>query len=100
MEKKTGLFEKLRQGLSKTRGNVFTGLFSSTERVDEAFFEELEEGMILADMGMETAEMLLERLRDVVKAEKITTRTAARDALIRLPEQLPRALHAHAKQVV
>ena len=83
-QKKKSFFEKLRSGLSKTRSTVFSGLFGDSERVNEAFFEELEEGMILADMGMETAEMLLERLRDVVKAEKITTRTAARDALIRL----------------
>ena len=84
MEQKKSFFEKLRSGLSKTRSTVFSGLFGDAERVNEAFFEELEEGMILADMGMETAEMLLERLRDVVKAGKITTRTAARDALIRL----------------
>ena len=84
MEQKKSFFEKLRSGLSKTRSTVFSGLFGDAERVNEAFFEELEEGMILADMGMETAEMLLERLHDVVKAEKITTRTAARDALIRL----------------
>lgn len=84
MEQKKSFFEKLRSGLSRTRSTVFSGLFGDAERVNEAFFEELEEGMILADMGMETAEMLLERLRDVVKAEKITTRTAARDALIRL----------------
>ncbi len=81
MEKKTGLFEKLRQGLSKTRGNVFTGLFSSTERVDEAFFEELEEGMILADMGMETSQRLLTALRARVREQRITERAAARDAL-------------------
>lgn len=84
MEQKKSFFEKLRSGLSKTRSTVFSGLFGDAERVNEAFFEELEEGMILADMGMETAEVLLERLQDVVKAEKITTRTAARDALIRL----------------
>ena len=81
MEKKTGLFEKLRQGLSKTRGNVFTGLFSSTERVDEAFFEELEEGMILADMGMETSQRLLTALRARVREQRITERAVARDAL-------------------
>lgn len=81
MEKKTGLFEKLRQGLSKTRGNVFTGLFSSTERVDKAFFEELEEGMILADMGMETSQRLLTALRARVREQRITERAAARDAL-------------------
>lgn len=84
MEQKKSFFEKLRSGLSKTRSTVFSGLFGDAERVNDAFFEELEEGMILADMGMETAEMLLGRLRDTVKTEKITSRTAAREALIRL----------------
>ena len=83
MEQKRSFFEKLRSGLSKTRSTVFSGLFGDAERVNDAFFEELEEGMILADMGMETAEMLLGRLRDTVKTEKITSRTA-REALIRL----------------
>jgi len=81
MEQKKSFFEKLKQGLTKTRGTVFSGLFSSTERVDDDFFDELEEGMILADMGMETTEALLEQLRARVKAEKITDRSAARDAL-------------------
>ncbi len=84
MEQKKSFFEKLRSGLSKTRSTVFSGLFGDAERVNDAFFEELEEGMILADMGMETAEMLLGRLRDTVKTEKITSRTAARETLIRL----------------
>ena len=84
MEQKRSFFEKLRSGLSKTRSTVFSGLFGDAERVNDAFFEELEEGMILADMGMETAEMLLGRLRDTVKTEKITSRTEAREALIRL----------------
>ena len=46
MEKKQSIFEKLKAGLQKTRGNVFAALFSSEERVDEEFFEELEEGTI------------------------------------------------------
>jgi len=81
MEQKKGLFEKLKHGLTKTRGTVFAGLFSSAERVDEEFFEELEEGMILADMGMETTQDLLEKLRIRLKAERITERTEAREVL-------------------
>jgi len=81
LEQKKGFFEKLKQGLTKTRGTVFTGLFSSAERVDDEFFDELEEGMILADMGMDTTQMLLEKLRTRVKAEHITDRSEARDAL-------------------
>lgn len=84
MEQKKGFFEKLKAGLSKTRDNVFSGLFHSDERVNDAFFEELEEGMILADMGMETAESLLDELREQVKQQKLSERPAAREVLIRL----------------
>lgn len=74
-------FEKLKQGLTKTRDAVFGGLFSSAERVDDEFFDELEEGLILADVGMETTETLLKELRARVKAERIGDREAARLAL-------------------
>ena len=81
---KRSFFEKLRAGLGRTRESVFAGLFHADERVNEAFFEELEEGMILADMGMETAEKLLEALRAAVKEARITDRAAARAALVGL----------------
>ena len=81
MEKKQSIFEKLKAGLQKTRGNVFAALFSSEERVDEEFFEELEEGMILADMGMDTTEKLLGKLRTDVKERKIADRSEAKAAL-------------------
>ncbi len=81
---KKSFFEKLRAGLGRTREGVFSGLFRADERVNEAFFEELEEGMILADMGMDTAEKLLDALRGLVKEAHIVERPAAREALIRL----------------
>lgn len=83
-QKKITFFEKLKSGLSRTRDSVFSGLFHSGERVNDEFFDELEEGMILADMGMETTLRLLEALRERVKLERITERAAAREALIRL----------------
>lgn len=83
-QKKITFFEKLKSGLSRTRDSVFSGLFHSGERVNDEFFDELEEGMILADMGMETTQRLLEALRERVKLERITERAAAREALIRL----------------
>ena len=83
-QKKITFFEKLKSGLSRTRDSVFSGLFHSEERVNDEFFDELEEGMILADMGMETTQRLLEALRERVKLERITERAAAREALIRL----------------
>lgn len=76
--------EQWRKGLKRTRSGLIARLFSSGNRIDEAFFEELEEAMILADMGMETTEKLLCLLRDRCRLEKITEPEAARSALIDL----------------
>ena len=82
MNEKTNAYQKWKHGLSRTRSGLFARLFGGAARVDEAFFEELEEAMILADMGMDTTETLLCRLRDVCKQEKITDPDLARQQLI------------------
>ena len=77
-----GLFEKLKNGLKKTRtamSNAFGGLFS--HGADEEFFEELEERLILADLGVETAEKAVDALRRRVKEEKLREEDELRDAL-------------------
>ena len=61
MEQKKSWFSKLKEGLGKTN-DWFKGLFGG-ERIDDEFYDELEEAMILADMGMETAAKLLDELR-------------------------------------
>ena len=81
MEKKQGFFEKLKKGLSKTGGGLFASLFSGDERIDADFYDELEEAMIVADMGMATAGTLLEALKNAVSEQKLKTRTEAREAL-------------------
>ena len=67
-----GLFDSLKRGLSKTR-NRFLGsleaLFGAYDEVDDDFFDELEETLILADIGMETAMDIYYRSR---LAEKYT----------------------------
>ncbi len=70
-----GLFKKISEGLSKTRAS-FTGNIKSifSGRVDEEFFEELEESLILADVGVDTSLKLAETLRERAKAEKIKER--------------------------
>ena len=77
-----GLWKKLSSGLSKTRAS-FTGnlknIFSG--RVDEEFFEELEESLILADIGVNTSLKLSERLRRRAKEEKIKERESLWAAL-------------------
>ena len=70
-----GLFKKLSAGLAKTRAS-FTGGVKSifSGRVDEEFFEELEESLILADVGVATSLKLSERLRERAKADRIKER--------------------------
>ena len=84
MEEKKGLFSKLRDGLAKTRDNLFLRVFHGEEVVDESFYEDLEESMILADMGMETSGKLLSALRKELKDRQIIRRSEAKEILIRL----------------
>lgn len=70
-----GLFSKITRGLAKTRDSFTGGLKSIfSGRVDEEFFEELEEALITADVGVQTSLKLTERLRQRAKAEHIRER--------------------------
>ena len=80
--KKKGFFAKLTAGLSKTRGGFLSGVFGGHDRIDEDFYEELEEAMILADMGMETTGDIMDSLRSTVKEKKLRTPDEAREALV------------------
>ena len=67
-------FEKLKRGLQKTKNALFkpfVDLFKSLRRVDEDLMEELEEILICADVGANTTEMILEKLREEIKENKI-----------------------------
>ena len=67
-------FEKLKQGMTKTRKNIaekLSGVFSMFTRVDEDLLEELEETLILCDVGVNTATRVIGTLRERIKAEKI-----------------------------
>ena len=73
-EKKGGLFSRIKQGLSKTRDSIMGGVnevFANFRTVDEELFEELEEALIMADMGVETSVAILENLRNRVKLENV-----------------------------
>ena len=77
-----GLFSKIAAGLSKTRDSFSSGLKSVfSGRVDEEFFEELEEALILADVGVQTSMKLTERLRERAKSEHVKEREALWSAL-------------------
>lgn len=77
-----GFFEKIKAGLTRTRENLghsFDSLFAG--ELDDAFYDELEETLILGDMGVETTLKTVEALRCRVKAEKIKEMGAARACL-------------------
>ena len=78
-----GFFDKIKQGLSKTRdalsntlGNIFTG-----SEIDDDFYDELEESLILADLGVETSVKAAELLRKSVKENHLKTTEEAKTAL-------------------
>ena len=73
-KRKKGIFERFKQGLSKTRQNIgdkIDTLIKSTRKLDEEFFEELEEILIQADVGMNTSLALVDKIRTAVKKQKI-----------------------------
>lgn len=77
-------FEKLKNGLGKTRESVASkvnSVFSAFTKIDEDFFEELLEALIMADMGTETAEYVTETLKQRVKSKHIQDNDAIKDEL-------------------
>ena len=79
-----GFFDKLKQGLAKTRNSVseqVNNVFSVFVKVDEELFEKLEEALIMADLGMETSVELIDELRDRVKKKHITDGNLVKEEL-------------------
>ena len=74
-----GFFEKIKQGLSKTASSI-SSVFTASE-LDDEFYDDLEERLILADLGMDTTVKAVERLRLVVRDRRIKTVAEAREAL-------------------
>ena len=82
---KKGLFARLREGLSKTRRSIasgFASVFSGFSAIDEDFYEELEEILIMGDLGVHATEEILERLKEQVREQKIKEPAACRQLLI------------------
>ncbi len=83
-----GIFEKIKNGLSRTRKNL-TGLFDSFTGANDEFFDELEETLITADLGVDLAVETVDKLRASVKAGGIRGGEGIREELTRLlTEQL------------
>ena len=79
-----GLFGKIGQGLKKTRDTLMSSVSSMLKgfsRIDEELFEELEEILVMGDVGANTASRICERLREEVKKQGVTDPMAVRDLM-------------------
>ncbi|MFI3313476.1 MAG: signal recognition particle-docking protein FtsY [Eubacteriales bacterium] len=79
-----GFFDKIKQGLSKTVAameSTIGSVFSGFSEIDDDFYDELEESLILADLGVDTATGAVEQLRAVVKKEKLKEVEPVKEAL-------------------
>jgi fused signal recognition particle receptor len=85
-EEKKGFFKRLKEGLSKTRNSIvdsFSSVFGASH-IDDDFYEELEETFIMADMGYETTEKVIENLKERVKEAKIKEPAACKELIINI----------------
>ncbi|MCR5737810.1 MAG: signal recognition particle-docking protein FtsY [Eubacterium sp.] len=83
-------FNKLVSGLSKTRNNIVSGLnsiFTGFSHIDDEFYEELEEILIMSDIGVNTTEEILDNLREQVKEQHIKEPMDCKDLLIQNIEE-------------
>ena len=79
-----GFFDKLKQGLSKTKSSFdskMNDVFSTFRKVDEELLEELEEILIMSDIGIETSTDIVAKLRDRIKKENIKDAEMVKEAL-------------------
>ncbi len=86
-----GFFDKLKSGLGKTKsslGDKINNVFSTFRKVDEELLEELEEVLIMADIGMETSVKIINNLRDKIKKEKIEDEDDVKAALKSIMQEI------------
>ena len=85
MEEKVGFFKRLKNGLSKTRDSFVSGidsLFTGFSEIDDDFYEELEELLVMGDIGINTTMSIIDGLKERVKEEKIKEASACKQLLI------------------
>ena len=91
-EEKKGFFRRLKEGLTKTRNNIVHGIdsvFNGFSNIDDDFYEELEEILIMGDIGVQATEAILERLREQVKDNHIKEPADCKSFLIQnIKEQM------------
>ena len=84
-EEKKGFWGRLVEGLSKTRANIVAGIdavFSGFSNIDDDFYEEIEEILIMGDIGVRTTEAIIENLKKKVKENHIKEPTECKELLI------------------
>lgn len=91
-EEKKGFFRRLVEGLSKTRDSIVSGIdavFSGFSSIDEDFYEEIEEILIMGDLGVAATQKIIESLKQKVKENKIKDPAACKELLIQsIKEQM------------
>ena len=90
-----GFFDKLKNGLTKTRESIakqVNNVFSMFVKVDDELFENLEEALIMADIGVETSTYIIEKLRDNVKHKHITDGNLVKEELKSIISEILSAL--------
>ncbi len=95
-----GFFDKLKQGLSKTKSSFdekMNNVFSNFRKVDEELLEELEEALIMSDVGVETSTRIIGNLRERIKKEKIQeeeeVKQALREEIQKILDEVDNSLH-------
>ncbi len=84
-EKKKGFFQRLKEGLTKTRNNIVSGIdmiFRGFSAIDDDFYEEIEEVLIMGDLGVETTEKIIDDLKEKVKENHIKDPQECKQLLI------------------
>ena len=102
-----GFFDKLKSGLTKTKESInekINDVFSNFRKVDEDFLEELEEILIMSDIGVETSTKIIQNLRERIKKEKIEdeedVKKALREEMKKILEVTDISLHLNTKPSV
>ena len=102
-----GFFDKLKQGLSKTKNSFeekMNNVFSTFRKVDEELLEELEEVLIMSDVGVETSTTIINNLRNRIKKDKIEdaegVKEALREEIKGIFDSLDNSLHLETKPSV
>ena len=106
-KKQMGFFDKLKQGLSKTKqsfNDKVNNVFSACRKVDEDLLEELEEALIMSDVGVETSTKIISKLRDRIKKQNIKeaeeVKQALREEIKNIFDEVDNSLHLDTKPSV